>query len=1121
MRTGTFSLTIALVLSIGSLVALGHLASSDVRDALRSAASVQAQSAVPITHAQRIFLLGASDPTGAYRVPDGVAVDRAAGIVYVVDRTNGRITAHDRRGRVLRVIGGWGTGEGRLVFPDGIDVAPDGTIYVADWGNKRIQRFAADGSWLGAFGAADDGPNAFEGPEPSDVAVGPDGSVYTGGWRRVQRYDPHGRLITSWDAEGCGRATEGISQWPGLTATMSGEWVEALDVLRIGLRTASERTGLQSPRPSAPMTSVRWLASMLATADDGTLYAGTPNGVARFTADGQCLGRFGSQGIAPGRFGAPLPLGIDVGPDGEVYVADGAWSRIQHFGPDGQLRGVRNIYGGVQDVAVAAGGTLYATQAGDGKADGRVLRMTGEGHLLETWGRADNLPPDADRPAGIAVRADGDVEVGVGDRILRYTADGGFVESIGAPGTAVGRLGGAAGLIPTADGGRYVAESRNGRVSLLDPEGEPLRIIGDEYLEQPTDLAFADLFSMRLLYTTDAPQHRLSMFQSSGVWFGDKGIIGEELGAFDMPSGIATLGFREFWIADRGNHRIVYFQERAGGEARSIGSEGDGPGELREPFDVVIGADRRIYVADTGNDRVSVFAADGLPIDQWTGERSRAGRMRAPRSLTSGLEGDRLFVADTGRGRVRKLDLAGEVITDWETPGYGDGNLRPRGPFDGANNLDIVAAADGHIFVLDPAQSVVQEYGRDGRFASSWPAADPASDVKYSSALAIAPNGRLALMAHDADWNDQIVIHDREGRRLDRWTPQLEEEGWLRDLTFSDAGDLYLLHDGDRSMRVERYSIDGRFVLSWTLPSDSGFERIQSGPDDSLYLAGSGLVVRYDHQGGPLSSWPVAEGARIYGFAVADDGGFYLNRIDRAELEAYSRDGRLRGRVATEDACDGTLGRIDHNPPGFPRFHVRELAIHPDGHLLVAWASGCVEAYRLDPEGSPPWRMELFADPNLAESPRLIDQLESVALDWGLDRPHPQLPADGFSARLEKRIHLTRTQRLELDVHARGGLRMWVDSQLIADAWTEVSPSASASVTRDLAAGPHRILVEFKDLGGPARLDIRDRLADLNALPDPTWTPLAATPTATVETTESGGPGDQKIHLPELRLHRP
>ena len=152
-----------------------------------------------------------------------------------------------------------------------------------------------------------------------------------------------------------------------------------------------------------------------------------------------------------------------------------------------------------------------------------------------------------------------------------------------------------------------------------------------------------------------------------------------------------------------------------------------------------------------------------------------------------------------------------------------------------------------------------------------------------------------------------------------------------------------------------------------------------------------------------------------------------------------------------------------------------------------------------------------YANAYLAESPVDVSAVAAVDLDWSRDLQHPRVPPQGFTARLEKRFIVELNTRLDLDVAARGGLRLWVDDALLTDAWGRSSVTASLQVM--LAPGEHRILAHHRDAIGDAALRLDDRLA----LPaDPvgaTRTPVSIWPTPTSTSTPFPTPATATITI--------
>ena len=138
------------------------------------------------------------DPDGAFlrRFPDptkpvgkgssgqdglGIAVTSVAvlgGKVYATDTY--QVFVFTTEGKLLEQFGKPGRGPGDLDHPNGVAIAPDGTIYVSDSNHARVTAFTASGTpvWNAGripAGMNDTSPAAFD--LPRGLAVNPDGTV--------------------------------------------------------------------------------------------------------------------------------------------------------------------------------------------------------------------------------------------------------------------------------------------------------------------------------------------------------------------------------------------------------------------------------------------------------------------------------------------------------------------------------------------------------------------------------------------------------------------------------------------------------------------------------------------------------------------------------------------------------------------------------------------------------------------------------------------------------------------------------------------------------------------------------------------------------------------------------
>jgi DNA-binding beta-propeller fold protein YncE len=129
----------------------------------------------------------------------GIAVDDAAGRLYVANSQAGTIEVFDLAGAHLTTIGSLGHADGQFLDgPRQLTVTPDGHVWGADYAARRVEEFTADGTFAGAF------PSPPQPPDPAGLAsargVAVDratGDVLVAdNWnQRVQRFAPDGSLL--------------------------------------------------------------------------------------------------------------------------------------------------------------------------------------------------------------------------------------------------------------------------------------------------------------------------------------------------------------------------------------------------------------------------------------------------------------------------------------------------------------------------------------------------------------------------------------------------------------------------------------------------------------------------------------------------------------------------------------------------------------------------------------------------------------------------------------------------------------------------------------------------------------------------------------------------------------
>jgi sugar lactone lactonase YvrE len=121
----------------------------------------------------------------------------------------------------------------------------------------------------------------------------------------------------------------------------------------------------------------------------------------------------------------------------------------------------------------------------------------------------------------------------------------------------------------------------------------------------------------RLLYVTDAEQDLVLVYNADPPFklirkLGKPGTqhTSTEPGEFAKPAGVAVDKNGNVYVADTWNNRIQVF-DADGAFIRTFGEAGDGPGYFARPKGISIDGDGHVWVADAVQERVQVFTPEG------------------------------------------------------------------------------------------------------------------------------------------------------------------------------------------------------------------------------------------------------------------------------------------------------------------------------------------------------------------------------------------------------------------------------------------------------------------------------------------------------------------------------
>ena len=170
---------------------------------------------------------------------------------------------------------------------------------------------------------------------------------------------------------------------------------------------------------------------------------------------------------------------------------------------------------------------------------------------------------------------------------------------------------------------------------------------------------------------------------------------------FRQPTDVAVDEDQRVFVMDGVNSRVAVFDQQ-GRYLYSFGTRGSAPGEMLLPVGIGISSSGEIYVADTGNHRIQVFGKDG------------AFRRSFP--LVTGVKGDPTdvlpspfkdfcYVCDNDNHQVQVYDAtSGDFVLAWGGKGKNLGEFRYPSILtsDHRNRVYVVDVMNARVQTFDP-----------------------------------------------------------------------------------------------------------------------------------------------------------------------------------------------------------------------------------------------------------------------------------------------------------------------------------------------------------------------------------------------------------------------------------
>ena len=281
----------------------------------------------------------------------------------------------------------------------------------------------------------------------------------------------------------------------------------------------------------------------------------------------------------------------------------------------------------------------------------------------------------------------------------------------------------------------------------------------------------------------------------------------------DLMNRIWTLGTGEI---DQGGTGYTIDDEEAKfvplDPVLSIGRAGIGDGEFQRPRNVAVSPDgSRVYVLDSGNNRVQYFDRNGAYLGQW--DSVNGIRFSEPWGIALDSAGN-VYIADTWNNRIVKCDPDGAVITEW----YANDPTDPSRGFYGPR---AIAVSSGNIvYVCDTGYKRIMIYDENGNYLRKFGTPGMGmGELDEPVGIVLLDDDHLAI----ADtWNQRVQVFDVSGKSaVNGVTLVFEVNAWYtqslnnKPYIAGSAGSGSIFVTDPEGSLIHQYDMTGTLVRTW------------------------------------------------------------------------------------------------------------------------------------------------------------------------------------------------------------------------------------------------------------------------------------------------------------------
>lgn len=522
--------------------------------------------------------------------------------------------------------------------------------------------------------------------------------------------------------------------------------------------------------------------------------------------------------------GLVRPLGIDVDPDGSVFVAESGRHRILRINQEGthlQVIDTKDTSMGPMRIPMDVDAHEDFIVVADTGND-RILVLDRQGSPVQVIGERGTGPGQFRRPSSVAVLADGRIAVADTDnhRVQVFQGDGQLLARIGSRGSHPGLMAQPTGI--DASGGIIrVADQLNHRVQSFSPDGKFLHAWGMHALKPregtgrihyPTAIAVSNDGTQ--LAVAEPFEERIQVFGPHDPGYIDERPSGAPRSGIQSHFGpVVSLEDRILVVWEPESQVAIVFdhQRRSPIRLTSLWSNGDGP----QSFGNLVSLDW-----DAANSQLHMLDAAQGQYHAWTislppPEEPRfdpdMGRLTSTRPLPASIEPSRIvdaartpdgrwYLLDGGDGQVHVLGPSMELLDTWNSlDEFVDDPLLPEAIVHDTASDTLLILSRSRVFRFDRSGSLTRLFKLE--------------DMERPDSIAVGADGSIYVTDTG---KHSITRFDKNGSRLARWGSRGTDHAqfWRPAGIVVDADDrVFVLDHGNHRCQV--FEPDGTWLMTF------------------------------------------------------------------------------------------------------------------------------------------------------------------------------------------------------------------------------------------------------------------------------------------------------------------